>query len=226
MLHATRYRTLCLACAPCLLAGVLAGLLAGLLCTALALAQGTAAGQREHQRTDQGANREAGQMVPKDEFIRQLGGQEPTAPPSGSRTMRLRGPAGVKTVDGQPGQPEQAPRPKEVAILIHFRYGSTELADEFSRSQLREAGQAFSSPELFGLAFEIGGHTDSQGSEAYNLELSRRRAQAVKDALCRGYKVDCGALEVKGYGKSEPVAGNDDEAGRSQNRRVVFKRLR
>ena len=126
----------------------------------------------------------------------------------------------------QPGQPEQPPRPKEVAILIRFRYGSTELADEFSRSQLREAGQAFSSPELRGLAFEIGGHTDGLGSEAYNLDLSRRRAQAVKDALCRGYRVDCGALEVKGYGKSEPVAGNDDEAGRSQNRRVVFKRLR
>ena len=225
MLRTPILRTLRLACAPCFMAG----LLAGLLWTAPALAQDKAA----DQKTDQGPGQETGQvvpaadqMVPRDEFIRRLGGQEPSAQPSGSRAMRLRGPAGVKTVDGQPGQPEQPPRPKEVAILIRFRYGSTELADEFSRSQLREAGQAFASPELFGLVFEIGGHTDSQGSDAYNLELSRRRAQAVKDALCRGYRVDCGALEVKGYGKSEPVAGNDDEAGRSQNRRVVFKRLR
>jgi outer membrane protein OmpA-like peptidoglycan-associated protein len=137
--------------------------------------------------------------------------------------MRLRGLAGVKTAGEQLDQPA---RPKEIAILIHFRYNSTELADEFSRSQLREAGAAFSSKELRGLAFEIGGHTDAQGSAEYNLELSLRRAQAVKDALCRGYKVDCGSLQVKGYGLAEPVAGNDDEAGRAQNRRVVFKRLR
>jgi len=163
------------------------------------------------------------QVVPKDEFIRQLGGQEPTAAPAGTGKMRLRGIAGVK---GAGEQLEQPARPKEIAILIHFRYDSTELADEFSRSQLREAGAAFSSTELRGLAIEIGGHTDGQGSAEYNLELSRRRAQAVKDALCRGYKVDCGSLQVKGYGLSEPVAGNDDEAGRAQNRRVVFKRLR
>jgi len=200
MSRATKHRTarltaLRLACSL--------GLLAGLLWTVPALAQD--------------------QMVPKEELIRQLGGQEPTAPPAGLGKVRLRGPAGVKSTGDQLEQPS---RPKEVAILIHFRYDSTELADEFSRRQLREAGEAFSSNELRGLAFEIGGHTDAQGSDAYNLELSRRRAQTVKDVLCRGYKVDCGAHQVKGYGKSEPVAGNDDEAGRSLNRRVVFKRLR
>ena len=98
--------------------------------------------------------------------------------------MRLRGPAGVKAVDGQPGQPEQPeqpPRPKEIAIQIRFRYDSTELADEFSRSQLREAGQAFSSPELRGLAFEIGGHTDTKGLPAKNLKLSQARADSVRN---------------------------------------------
>jgi outer membrane protein OmpA-like peptidoglycan-associated protein len=156
-------------------------------------------------------------MVSRDEFIRQLGGQEPTAPAPGG--MRLRGVAGIK------GTVQTAPVAKEVALLIRFKYDSTEMADEFSRRQLREAGEALSSRELRGLAFEIGGHTDGQGSDAYNLELSLRRAQAVKDALCRGYAVDCGTLRVKGYGKSTPVAGNDDEAGRARNRRVVFKRV-
>lgn len=200
MPSATQHRRRRLAALPlaCLL-----GLLAGLLWAASALAQE--------------------QMVLKEELIRQLGGKEPAATPTRLGKVRLRGPAGVKSTGDQLEQPA---RPKEVAILIHFRYDSTELADEFSRQQLREAGAAFSSNELRGLAFEIGGHTDAQGSEAYNLELSRRRAQAVKDALCRGYKVDCGAFEVKGYGMSEPVAGNDDEVGRSLNRRVVFKRLR
>jgi len=156
-------------------------------------------------------------MVGKQEFIEKLGGTEPAQGPH--RGMKLRGPAGVKPLG------EADPAPKEIAISIHFKYGSTEMADEFSRRQLREAGEAFSSAELRGLAFEIGGHTDSQGSDAFNLDLSLRRAQAVKDALCRGYQVDCGRLRVKGYGKSLPVAGNDDEAGRAQNRRVVFKRV-
>jgi len=151
-------------------------------------------------------------VVDRQEFIKKLGGSEPAQ--SMPQGMRLRGPAGVRTTT-----------PKEIAISIHFKYDSTEMADEFSRSQLHEAGEAFSSQELRGLAFEIGGHTDGQGSDAYNLELSLRRAQAVRDALCRGWQVDCGRLSVKGYGKSMPVAPNDDEAGRAKNRRVVFKRV-
>lgn len=159
-------------------------------------------------------------IVSKQDFIDTLGGSEPvqTPPP----VMRMRGPAGVKASGDQP---VPAPAPKEIAISIHFKYDSTDLADEFSRRQLREAGEAFSAKELRAMRFEIGGHTDGQGSDAYNLDLSKRRAQAVKDALCRGHKVDCSRFQVQGYGKSQPVAGNDDEAGRAQNRRVVFKRL-
>lgn len=158
----------------------------------------------------------ADQVVGKDEFIKTLGGQEPTAP----APMRFRGPAGVKGA-GEAGPPVA----KQVSVAIRFKYDSVELADEFSRRQVREAGQALSSPELRAFGYEIGGHTDGVGSEEYNMALSLRRAQAVKDALCRGYKVDCGRLAVKGYGKSEPVASNDEEAGRALNRRVVFKRL-
>jgi outer membrane protein OmpA-like peptidoglycan-associated protein len=154
------------------------------------------------------------QVVGKDEFINKLGGDTPTAP----SVIRFRGPGGVKTVDGPPVA-------KQVSVSIRFKYDSTALADEFSRRQLREAGQALASPELRGFSYEIGGHTDGVGSEEYNMALSQRRAQAVKDALCRGYKVDCAKLGVKGYGKTEPVASNDDEEGRAQNRRVVFKRI-
>lgn len=156
------------------------------------------------------------QVVGKDEFIRKLGGQEPTAP----APMLFRGPAGVKGAGGS-----SQPVAKQVSVSIRFKYDSVELADEFSRQQVREAGQALSSPELRGFGYEIGGHTDGVGSEEYNMNLSQRRAQAVKDALCRSYKVDCARLKVKGYGKSEPVASNDDEAGRALNRRVVFRRL-
>jgi outer membrane protein OmpA-like peptidoglycan-associated protein len=65
----------------------------------------------------------------------------------------------------------------------------------------------------------IEGHTDSVGSDSYNEELSQRRAQAVADALrMRGVASD--RYEAKGLGKSFPVASNDTNAGRQQNRRV------
>jgi outer membrane protein OmpA-like peptidoglycan-associated protein len=65
----------------------------------------------------------------------------------------------------------------------------------------------------------VEGHTDSRGSEAYNEELSRRRALAVADELAtRGVTRD--RIEVIGRGKVYPVASNDTAAGRQQNRRV------
>jgi outer membrane protein OmpA-like peptidoglycan-associated protein len=65
----------------------------------------------------------------------------------------------------------------------------------------------------------IEGHTDSRGSEAYNEELSQRRAQAVGDALVeRGIQTN--RFEVLGRGEGFPVANNGTAAGRQQNRRV------
>ena len=66
---------------------------------------------------------------------------------------------------------------------------------------------------------EVAGHTDSMGSDKYNMGLSLRRAEAV-----RNYLVDKGIpaerLTVKAYGESQPVADNATEEGRFQNRRV------
>jgi outer membrane protein OmpA-like peptidoglycan-associated protein len=65
----------------------------------------------------------------------------------------------------------------------------------------------------------IEGHTDSSGSDAYNLELSQRRANAVEDLLIvQG--VDPTRVLTRGYGEQYPVAANDSAAGRQQNRRV------
>ncbi len=71
---------------------------------------------------------------------------------------------------------------------------------------------------------EIGGHTDSRGPEDLNQRLSRLRAEAVLDALIeRG--VPLARLRARGYGEDEPVASNDTEAGRAQNRRIGFEAL-
>jgi outer membrane protein OmpA-like peptidoglycan-associated protein len=66
---------------------------------------------------------------------------------------------------------------------------------------------------------QIDGFTDSVGTDAYNLELSQRRADAVKSALLtRG--IDSSRIGTEGYGKAFPVANNTDSGGRQLNRRV------
>jgi OOP family OmpA-OmpF porin len=73
------------------------------------------------------------------------------------------------------------------------------------------------------LEIEIGGHTDSQGSEKFNAKLSEQRAAAVRSYLVEKYpKINPGKLSVKGYGESTPIADNATEKGRAKNRRVEF----
>jgi len=73
------------------------------------------------------------------------------------------------------------------------------------------------------------GHTDSKGSEAYNLELSKKRAEAVKQWLVEKEGVDPQRLETSGKGEGEPVApnthpdGSDNPEGRQRNRRVEIR---
>jgi OOP family OmpA-OmpF porin len=68
---------------------------------------------------------------------------------------------------------------------------------------------------------EIQGHTDSDASEAHNLDLSQRRADAVKTYLV-GKGIDAARLDAKGYGESQPVADNATKEGKTKNRRVDF----
>jgi len=70
------------------------------------------------------------------------------------------------------------------------------------------------------LTLYIDGHTDDQGSDDYNLDLSKKRATAVVAALVEHHGVGSGRLEPRGLGESQPVAVNDSEEGRSWNRRV------
>lgn len=65
----------------------------------------------------------------------------------------------------------------------------------------------------------IEGHTDSQGAEDYNLELSRNRAQSVANQLA-AQNVDATRFSLMGYGESQPVADNGTAVGRQENRRV------
>jgi outer membrane protein OmpA-like peptidoglycan-associated protein len=70
------------------------------------------------------------------------------------------------------------------------------------------------------LKLMIEGHTDNVGKPAYNMELSRKRAQSVKDYLIQNHQIDAARLSTQGFGDTKPMAKNDTEAGRTQNRRV------
>lgn len=70
----------------------------------------------------------------------------------------------------------------------------------------------------------IEGHTDSVGSADHNLDLSKRRAEAVKAVMVGQFRIDASRLSSAGVGAAKPIDSNDTPQGRSQNRRVEFVR--
>ncbi len=74
------------------------------------------------------------------------------------------------------------------------------------------------------IKIELSGHTDSKGSDEYNLKLSQNRAQAVVDYLTQ-HGIDKGRLTAMGYGETKPIATNDTDEGRQLNRRTEFEIL-
>ena len=100
---------------------------------------------------------------------------------------------------------------------VHFAFDSSSLTDEAKQILDHAATRinAHSSSH-----FTVEGHTDSYGSDAYNQQLSERRAKAVMNYLIsRG--VSASSLSAVGKGESYPVSSNDSREGRAQNRRVV-----
>jgi len=72
------------------------------------------------------------------------------------------------------------------------------------------------------LRIEIEGHTDNQGTDAYNLDLSMKRARSVYNYLL-DHGISENRLSFKGYGESKPVSPNDTEEGRALNRRTEIR---
>jgi OmpA-OmpF porin, OOP family len=75
------------------------------------------------------------------------------------------------------------------------------------------------------LKVRIIGHTDADGSDATNLELSKKRAASVKESLAKEFGIDEARMETDGKGESEPIDKNDTSAGKANNRRVEFIKI-
>lgn len=102
---------------------------------------------------------------------------------------------------------------------IEFAPGSTDV-DDSANDTLDRIAKALDDCE--DMQMEIGGHTDSQGGEAMNQQLSQARANSVLDALL-ARRVTGVRFTAKGYGEIEPIADNETEEGRDANRRIAFK---
>jgi outer membrane protein OmpA-like peptidoglycan-associated protein len=135
----------------------------------------------------------------------------------------------------EPGEPDPDPRrngcPKHIRLegsnvrvlqQVHFQTASaTILADSFP--MLTEMAKLLkANPDIKRMMIE--GHTDNRGDADYNLDLSKRRAASVRTWLV-GHGIEANRLQSEGYGLTRPVASNEADSGRAQNRRVEFKIL-
>lgn len=101
---------------------------------------------------------------------------------------------------------------------ILFAFSKSDLSDsaKMNLDKLATALKNYPNTNI-----EIQGHTDSRGTEEYNMGLSLRRANAVRDYLV-SQSIDGSRMTVKGYGESAPAYSNDTPEGMAQNRRVEF----
>jgi outer membrane protein OmpA-like peptidoglycan-associated protein len=104
---------------------------------------------------------------------------------------------------------------------IYFDFASDVLRPE-SKTVLDEIAEVMRKHPDWKLRVE--GHTDNIGGDAYNLDLSNRRAAAVKQALVANYQISAERFTTAGFGASRPVATNDTMEGRALNRRVELVR--
>jgi outer membrane protein OmpA-like peptidoglycan-associated protein len=125
----------------------------------------------------------------------------------------------------QDGCPDEVPAAiKKFSGVIRGIQFATDKADiaPASKPLLDEAAKVLKDyPEL---KLEISGHTDTQGPREHNVELSKKRADAVKAYMIE-QGVEAGRLEARGAGPDEPMADNKTAAGRAQNRRIEFKNI-
>ncbi len=103
--------------------------------------------------------------------------------------------------------------------IINFATSSAQVLAT-DKDLIKRAADAIKAAPA-GLKLEIGGHTDSTGDTAANLQLSQARAEAVRDELIQ-LGVSPQVLIAKGYGGTKPIASNETEAGRFQNRRIEY----
>ena len=116
------------------------------------------------------------------------------------------------------GCPNQSTKLLSVELNVLFDSGKADIKPRFY-SELKNLAQFLQEHPSSTVVIE--GHTDSKGSAELNRELSQKRATAIADVLVDSFRIKADRVKGIGYGETRPIADNDTESGRKQNRRVV-----
>lgn len=162
-----------------------------------------------------------GKSTPSEEKIIELFKSDETDGKAGIKTR------GLNIIDTGKSTPKRKPatptmEEKAISLEVLFEYDSDVLTAE-AKQQLGPVGMALASDDLKGMSFRIEGHTDVIGGDQYNLDLSRRRAEAVKAYLTEQYGLAGVSIEI--LGKGEHDLADKDQPTSEVNRRVRIIRL-
>ena len=179
------------------------------------------------QKYDSPALREKESFVPGVNDQKKEAQPQPAATPAVKRTAETqKKPVTVVSESAQStGQDAGTQKSKQTApapdqkTLIYFKHNSNDLPDEAFETLDHIAAYAVENPAV---RISIEGYTDSSGSYSYNISVSQFRANVIKSYLV-GKGVNSAQITAVGLGPESPIASNDSEAGRKQNRRVEIK---
>jgi OOP family OmpA-OmpF porin len=148
----------------------------------------------------------------------QLGSNSPTCLDSDSDGV-------CDAYDKCPGTPagykvdaDGCPITVSISLNIKFDFDKAIVKPQYNSEVQKVADFLISHPNSDTV---VEGHTDNKGSDAYNLKLSQRRADAVRDSLIKKFNISPTRVQAVGYGETRPIADNATESGRAENRRVV-----
>jgi outer membrane protein OmpA-like peptidoglycan-associated protein len=165
--------------------------------------------------------------------IKQLGSSASTEAliqaltPSGAPGAEEEGAFRTRGIRLQSASPANQSRPAggaapTIALDVKFELDSTALSPE-AKELVKNLAAAVNSEQLKKYKFRLEGHTDSTGSAAYNLALSKRRAESVRNYMVQAFGVPSSRLEAVGYGLQRPLDPANPESG--VNRRVQVMTL-
>jgi outer membrane protein OmpA-like peptidoglycan-associated protein len=113
---------------------------------------------------------------------------------------------------------------KFISYGIQFDVNS-DIIKPASYATIKEIAKVLTDNTSVKIKVIVIGHTDSDGDDASNLNLSKRRATSVKTELCKTFGIDPNQIETDGKGETQPIAGNENMVNKAKNRRVEFIKL-
>ncbi|GBC60465.1 hypothetical protein DENIS_1418 [Desulfonema ishimotonii] len=114
--------------------------------------------------------------------------------------------------------PPPPPAPEMMEVVIYFDFDHTQVKSLFHKQLEKLADHMKAHPELNAA---IEGHTDSLGAADYNMELSRKRAESVKQFMVENYGIEASRFEARPMGETQPAEPNNTAEGRRLNRRAI-----